>query len=135
MGGDDGESHSSGDGGSDTPDEPRVCIYYATWYGRTEAAAGLLTAATGLDAINIQAGGDDAPPFAGDFADCDSIMVGTPTYNTGADDHRSSTNWDDWMYEVLPNLDISGKSVAVFCTGDQKHYDEVGGKSKTFFVW
>jgi len=53
-----------------------------------------------------------------------TIMVGTPTYNTGASDHRSSTRWDDWYYDVLPTLDISGKKVAVFCTGDQKGYDE-----------
>ena len=29
------------------------------------------------------------------------------------------------MYDVLPSLDLSGKKVAVFCTGDQKGYEEV----------
>jgi len=112
---------------SETPDAPKeasIGIFYASWRGRTEAAAGHLEAATGIEATNIQAGGRSAPPFAEDFVEYDAIMVGTPTYNTGACDHRSETNWDDWLYEVLPTLAISGKRVAVFCTGDQKHYHE-----------
>jgi flavodoxin len=113
------------------PPEPdkslKDCIYFASQNGKTEDVANLLGTTTGLEVVDIQAGGHKAPPFMGDFEGCGSIMVGTPTYNTGDDDHRSSTNWDDWMYEVLPTLDISGMHVAVFCTGDQKHYDEVGG--------
>merc|ERR1712238_153640 len=100
-----------------------TCIYYASWHGNTEVAAGHLSKATGLCVTDIMKDGEEVP-FTEDFSNCDSIMVGTPTYNTGADDHRSETNWDDWMYEVLPTLDLSGKKVAVFCTGDSKHYDE-----------
>jgi len=107
-----------------TSSEARVCIYYASWDGHTESAAKHLVTASGVEATNIQEGGRKAPPFVEDFGDCDSIMVGSPTYNTGGADHRSETAWDDWLYDVLPTLDLGGKKVAVFCTGEQKHYDE-----------
>ena len=39
------------------------------------------------------------------------------------------TGWDDWLYDVLPKVAISGKNVAIFCTGRMvvglKGYPEV----------
>jgi len=119
------DSGSSSDANTSNDDDTAgSCIYYASWHGRTEAAADILSATTGIEAINIQADGREAPPLVENFHDCNSIMVGTPTYNTSSVFYRSETNWDAWLYEVLPTLDISGKNVAVFCTGDQDHYDE-----------
>jgi len=112
----DGPSDPGSD--SETPTEARACIFFGTQGGNTEKAAEYLTAATGIGAIDIQ----DGDSLTEEFSDCDSILVGTPTYNTGAADHRSDTGWDDWMYEALPSIDISGKKVAVFCTGDQDTY-------------
>jgi len=109
---------------SDDDNAAGPCIYYASWHGRTEAGANFLSAATGTEAVNIQADGRESPPLVEDFHACNSIMVGTPTYNTSSVNYRSETNWDAWLYEVLPTLDISGKNVAVFCSGDQDHYDE-----------
>merc|ERR1719445_475493 len=52
----------------------------------------------------------------------DSLIVGAPTWHTGADEQRSGTAWDDWLYDTLPNLDLDGKKVAVFGVGDQQSY-------------
>merc|ERR1712029_1263590 len=54
----------------------------------------------------------------------DSIIVGAPTWHTGEDEQRSGTEWDTWLYDTLPNLDLNGKNVAVFGCGDQASYSE-----------
>ena len=52
----------------------------------------------------------------------DALIVGAPTWHTGADEQRSGTSWDDWLYDQLPNLDLTGKKVAIFGVGDQQSY-------------
>jgi len=66
----------------------------------------------------------------GDVADSDvlkqdSIIVGAPTWHTDSESERSGTSWDDWLYNNLPNIDMSGKKVAVFGCGDQQSYKYV----------
>jgi len=58
------------------------------------------------------------------FADFDALIVGTPTWNTGADTERSGTGWDEIYYDEMQDLSISGKKVAVFGLGDQISYSE-----------
>jgi flavodoxin I len=55
----------------------------------------------------------------------DALIVGTPTWNTGADTQRSGTGWDD-LYNQLPALAhvLKHKKVAVFGLGDQVSYSE-----------
>merc|ERR1711924_397041 len=70
-------------------------------------------------------------------ADC--IICGAPTWNTGADDMRSGTDIDDWLYSELPNADLSGKKVALFGLGDSAGYsgnfcDSVGELYDCFTV-
>jgi len=113
------ESESSDDAGG-----MRVGLYYGSrpkHYSNTGVAASLIANAAGLwnEATNIA---DTDGAF--DFDAFDSIIVGAPTYNTGEDDHRSRTEWDDWLYNVLPTIDVKGKNVAIFCTGKQEHYPE-----------
>ena len=55
----------------------------------------------------------------------DSIIVGAPTWNTDEEEERSGTEWDTWLYNSLPKLDLSGKKVAVFGVGDQQSYNDV----------
>merc|ERR1712125_63513 len=54
----------------------------------------------------------------------DALIVGAPTWHTGADEQRSGTSWDDWLYDTLPNLDLDGKKVAIFGVGDQQSYGD-----------
>jgi len=58
------------------------------------------------------------------FAEYDALVVGTPTWNTGADSERSGTGWDEIYYGEMQDLNIAGKKVAVFGLGDQISYSE-----------
>ena len=91
-------------------------LYYSTTTGNTETAAGYIAEATGLDALDIaDASGDD-------IMACDSLIIGAPTWHTGADSERSGTAWDEFLYGDLTGLDLSGKKVAIFGMGDQSGY-------------
>jgi len=61
---------------------------------------------------------------ADEFAKYDSLIVGTPTWNTGADMERSGTGWDEIYYSEMQELNIAGKKVAVFGLGDSVSYSE-----------
>merc|ERR1712224_685173 len=89
---------------------------YSTTTGNTETAAGYIAAATGLEAVDI--GDVDVETIK----ECDSLIVGAPTWHTGADSERSGTAWDEFLYGDLTALDLSGKKVAVFGMGDQAGY-------------
>merc|ERR1712238_424117 len=74
-------------------------IYFATSTGNTEVISEYLADATGLEAPEV-------------CAEADALIVGAPTWNTGADEQRSGTDWDDWLEDTLPNCDVTGKKVA-----------------------
>jgi len=100
----------------------RVCmkavgLFYSTQTGNTEAVAGLLTEATGVDAQLI----DDID--GADLAGYDALIVGAPTWNTDADEMRSGTAWDDNL-DTIRGLDLKGKPVAVFGCGDSGSYGD-----------
>merc|ERR1719198_191293 len=64
-------------------------LFYSTQTGNTEVVAGLISAATGVNAQAI----DDIE--AADLAGYDGLIVGAPTWHTGADEQRSGTTWGD----------------------------------------
>ena len=84
--------------------------------GNTETVAGYVAAAAGVDAVDIE----DAEDIAG----CDGLIIGAPTWNTGADSERTGTAMDDFMYGDLAGLDLKGKKVAIFGVGDQSGYGD-----------
>jgi flavodoxin I len=91
-------------------------LYYSTTTGNTETVAGYIAEETGLDAVDIgDVSGDD-------IMACDSLIIGAPTWHTGADSERSGTAWDEFLYGDLTGLDLSGKKVAIFGMGDQSGY-------------
>lgn len=74
-----------------------------------------------MAAAPVDVDGLDDP--SAEFAKHGSLIVGTPTWNTGADTERSGTGWDELYYsDKLPSL--VGKKVAVFGLGDQVSYGE-----------
>jgi len=93
-------------------------LYFSTSTGNTETVGGYVAEATGLELTDIGDADD------GDVGGHDSLIVGAPTWNTGADEQRSGTSWDDWLYDNLPNVDVSGKKVAIFGVGDQQSYSD-----------
>jgi len=93
-------------------------IYYSTSTGNTETVAGYIAEASGLSTDDIADASND------EIQGHDALIVGAPTWHTGADEQRSGTSWDDWLYDTLPNLDLDGKKVAVFGVGDQESYSD-----------
>jgi len=95
-----------------------VGLYYSTSTGNTETAAGYIAEGLGVDAEDIGDAEDSA------ITGASSLVIGAPTWHTGADEQRSGTSWDDWLYDTLPNIDIDGKSIAIFGMGDQQSYGD-----------
>jgi flavodoxin I len=99
-----------------TTPEMKAALLYSTTTGNTETAAGYIADATGLEAVDI--GDVDMDTINGS----DSLIVGAPTWHTGADSERSGTAWDEFLYGDLTALDLKGKKVAIFGMGDQAGY-------------
>merc|ERR1711907_436610 len=97
-----------------------VGLFYSTSTGNTEAAA---------DWISQKFEGDISDPTdigeidVGDLTGYSGLIVGAPTWNTGADEGRSGTAWDEVIDEIK-DLDLSGKKVAVFGCGDSSSYGD-----------
>jgi flavodoxin I len=106
---------SRGAARASTP-EMKAALLYSTTTGNTETAAGYIAEATGLEAVDI--GDADVETIK----ECDSLIVGAPTWHTGADTERSGTAWDEFLYGDLTSLDLKGKKVAIFGMGDQSGY-------------
>jgi len=94
-----------------------VGLFYATQTGNTETVAGAIADAAGLEATDV------SEYAAEDLAGYDGLIVGTPTWNTGADEYRSGVAWDD-LIDDIKATDFSGKTVAVFGCGDSSGYAE-----------
>lgn len=102
----------------------RVGIFFGTSTGSTEEVADMIKESFGDDAE----GPFDVETLEGsvqeNFGKFDSLIVGTPTWNTGADVERSGTGWDELYYSSMQELNLHGKPVAVFGLGDQESYAE-----------
>lgn len=94
-----------------------VGLFFSTQTGETEEAARIIGEATGLDPVDISEISSE------DLAGFDGLVVGMPTWNTGADEYRSGTAWDDYIDEIK-ELDLNGKPVAVFGCGDSQGYGD-----------
>jgi len=102
----------------------KVGIFFGSSTGNTESVADMICGELGEDAegpFDI----DEIQGAVGEkFAAYDALIVGTPTWNTGADSERSGTGWDEIYYGEMQDLKIAGKKVAVFGLGDQVSYGE-----------
>merc|ERR1719450_2066640 len=94
-----------------------VGLLYATQTGNTENVAGIIAEKAGVEALDV---GDYS---AEDLAEFDGLIVGCPTWNTGADEYRSGTAWDD-LLDDIKGVDLAGKTVAVFGCGDSEGYGD-----------
>jgi flavodoxin I len=96
-----------------------VGLYYSTSTGNTETVAGYIA-----DKLGIEDWNDIGDVETDEVMAKDAIIIGAPTWHTGADEQRSGTSWDEWLYETLPGLDFSGKKVAIFGVGDSAGYGD-----------
>jgi len=94
-----------------------VGLFYSTQTGNTETVAGVIAEKAGVEAMDV------GEISAEDLAGYDGLLVGCPTWNTGADEYRSGTAWDD-LLDDIKGVDLSGKSVAVFGCGDSQGYGD-----------
>jgi flavodoxin I len=94
-------------------------LYYSTSTGNTETVAEYIANAAGVEDWKDIADAEDD-----EIKGHDSIIVGAPTWHTGADSERSGTSWDEWLYNTLPNIDFTGKKVAIFGVGDSSGYGD-----------
>merc|ERR1711879_817512 len=94
-----------------------VGLFWGSQSGKTEEVAEMIAADAGVEAKDI------SEMSAGDLAGYDGLIVGTPIWNTGSDEQRSGTAWDDLLEEIR-GTDLCGKPVAVFGTGDSVSYGE-----------
>lgn len=85
----------------------KVGIFFGTSTGNTLTVAEKIAQAFGDDAegpfdIDEVQGG-----IAKTFGKYDALVVGTPTWNTGADSERSGTGWDEVYYGEMQGNDSS----------------------------
>ena len=76
----------------------KVGIFFGTSTGNTENVADMIAAEFGDDAEGPFEIDDAQGSIASKFAEYDALVVGTPTWNTGADSERSGTGWDEVYY-------------------------------------
>jgi flavodoxin I len=94
----------------------KIGIFYGSSTGNTEAAAQAIAKALApagdITLANI------ADTASADFANYDALILGASTWGFG-DIH------DDWMgKEDFSKVDLAGKKVAVFGTGDQESFGD-----------
>ena len=76
----------------------KVGIFFGTSTGNTENVADMIAARFGADAEGPFEIDELQGSIADKFAEYDALVVGTPTWNTGADSERSGTGWDEVYY-------------------------------------
>ena len=97
-----------------------IGLYFGTQTGKTETVCGYIKDEFGDTVANAI---DVSEKDLADFANLDGLICGIPTRNTGAEELRSGTAWDD-LLEKIGALDLSGKPVAIFGLGDSVGYGE-----------
>lgn len=99
-----------------------IAVVYSTTTGNCADVAQLI--ADGLGENVVDALVEISDTNAEELAAYDGLVVGAPTWNTGADEQRSGTDWDTFLYKGLNDLALDGKPVAVFGTGDSVSYGD-----------
>ena len=78
-----------------------VGIFFGTSTGSTQEASDLISAAFGDEAASEPIDIEEVDSVADEFSKYDALIVGTPTWNTGADTERSGTGWDEIYYSEM----------------------------------
>ena len=97
-----------------------IGLYFGTQTGKTETVCGIIKEQLGDAVANAK---DVTESDLADFAGFDGLICGIPTWNTGAEELRSGTAWDD-LLEKIGELDLKGKPVAIFGLGDSVGYGQ-----------
>ena len=93
----------------------RTGIFYGSSGGNTERVAKMIKEALDIDADLI----DVAYARAEDFQKYDLLILGSSTWGEG----DLQDDWED-IFDEFKKIDLSGKTVALFGTGDQEEYPD-----------
>merc|ERR1711924_493754 len=97
-----------------------VGLFFATKSGTTESIAEMIAKELkDQDDIDVTPINMEDVKRLKDLTGYDGLVLGLPTWNTGADEARSDTAWDD-MIEDIREMDFEDVPVAVFGCGDMK---------------
>jgi flavodoxin I len=93
-----------------------IGLFYGSTYGNTRKVAQMLRKALGEDLVDVR---NVADAEAEDLEEYDKLIFGTSTYGMGS----LEESWADFIWE-LDDVDLSGKTVAIFGLGDQEEYPD-----------
>jgi len=97
-----------------------VGIYFGTQTGKSETVCGYIKDELGdaaADPVDVSELGGDVSVFP----TLDGLVCAIPTWNTGEEENRSGTGWDE-ILEKIGGLDMGGKPVAICGLGDASGY-------------
>lgn len=97
----------------------KIGILFSTVTGNTDEIATMIKEKLGDEADDPKDIADVSPEAVAEY---EALICGAPTWNTGADTERSGTAWDEFLYDDLTKVDLSGKPVAIFGVGDGVGY-------------
>jgi len=97
-----------------------IGIYFGTQTGKTESVCVQIKKELG-DAVADPKDVSDLEGDPSQFLEMDGIICAIPTWNTGEDENRSGTAWDE-MLEKIGQLDLKDKPVAICGLGDAAGY-------------
>lgn len=100
--------------------QAQVGLFFSTSTGHTEDVAGLIKEELGDVSTEPQ---EIADAQLDSLPNYDGLIVGAPTWNTGADSERSGTGWDNLLDDIR-GLKLDGTPVAVFGLGDSVSYGD-----------
>lgn len=98
-----------------------IGIVFSTTTGNTQIVAELIKKKLGDKAAAPVELTEITPDTLESFS---AVLAGAPTWNTGADEQRSGTDWDDFLYGDLQNVKLKDTPVAIFGCGDSVGYEE-----------
>ena len=91
----------------------KFTIFYASATGHSETIASTINELI----PDSQVKNIDDISSTGQLAEAEALICCIPTWNTGSDTARSGTSWDKHI-ENIPNIDFTGKLVAIIGLGD-----------------
>jgi flavodoxin I len=94
----------------------RIGLFYGSDEGNTESIAFRIQARLGEDTVEII---DIADATQLEFANFDKLILGIPTWDFG----QLQSDWEDFWQDIA-EVDMNGKTVALFGLGDQFGYGD-----------
>ena len=94
----------------------KTAIVYGSTTGNTEKAAIIISEAIGKEKVTLL---NVSGISVSDIAACEVLIIGTSTWGYG----DLQDDWDSFL-PVLKKEDLSGKTIALFGTGDASAYSD-----------